>query len=463
MALRHLANPVDPPPPNRRPTKGRVLDRLRRDAFAMFRTALEAVDPERAVEEAIRFEGGFFGVKGHRLRIVAPSARLLAVGKAADTMARGALGQMRIASGLLISDLAEPGNSNTRLRIQMASHPLPDEGSLRAGRFALELTEGLGRGDLLLALISGGASSMMEATSVPLDDLRQAYDVLLRSGLGIRDVNEVRKAISEVKGGRLGERAAARGARVVSLIVSDIVGDPIDDIGSGPTAPNSSRGARAEEILRSANLWKEMPASVRKRLAKAAKAPKVWRDRSNRVHAFVIAGNKRACVAARGEAQRRGYSSRIWTTSLQGEARHVGPAFASRALRWNPRAACVAVIAGGETTVTVRGRGRGGRNQELALAAARVLEGHSAVLLSCGTDGRDGNTDAAGAFVDGSALARAQARGLDPQQFLERNDSHAFFEVLDDLIVTGPTGTNVADIQILLEDRSAEVVDPQSR
>jgi glycerate 2-kinase len=456
MAVRRLADRYDPgAPSHRRTVKSPALERLRRDALAMFRSALKAVSPERAVAEAIRFEGGVLTVKGHRKRIAAPVVHLLAVGKGAAAMARGALGEVPIKSGLVVTGPSHSEISDPRLRIQMASHPLPDEGSLEAGRCALELADGLGRGDVLLALISGGASSMMEATPVSLGDLRQAYDVLLRSGLGIRDVNEVRKGISELKGGRLGERAAARGARVISLIVSDIVGNPIDDIGSGPTAPNSSRGARAEEILRKANLWEEMPASVRNRLAEASKAPKVWRDRSHRVHAFVVADNKRAVRAAATEATARGYRCGVLTTSLQGEARSAGRWLVGKALAQGGGALKRATIAGGETTVTVRGSGRGGRNQELALAAARPLAGNRVVLLSCGTDGIDGTSEAAGAFVDGETYARAQAEQLDPEDFLERNDSHTFFEALGDLVVTGPTGTNVGDIQILLEDRSA--------
>jgi glycerate 2-kinase len=452
MALRRPADSIEPPSRGRGPATGTVLERLRRDALAIFRSALEAVGPERAVAEAIRFDGGFLKIRGYRLRIAASSIRLLAVGKAADAMARGALRQVAIASGLVITDFAESGTSDSRLRVRMASHPLPDEGSLRAGRSALELAEGLRRGDLLLALISGGASSMMEASSVPLEDLKDAYGVLLRSGLGIREINEVRKGMSKVKGGRLAQRAAARGAQVVSLIVSDIVGNPIEDIGSGPTAARSSRGGRAAMILRKAGLWETMPRSVRELLSSA---PRVrWADRSGRVHASIVADVERACRAAKAKATALGYRARILTTCLQGEAREAGPRLVKRALAGGGLGPKQAAISGGETTVTVRGRGRGGRNQELALSVIEVFQGKPAVLVSCGTDGIDGNSDAAGAIVDGESFARARKLGLDPRDFLKRNDSHAFFEALKDLIVTGPTGTNVADLQILLVDQS---------
>jgi len=339
------------------------------------------------------------------------------------------------------------------VRTVVASHPLPDEGSLEAGRESLALVDDLDPGDLLLVLLSGGASAMLETGPVPLADLRTCYEALLQSGLDIRSLNEVRKGLSRVKGGRLAERAVMRGAHVVSLIVSDIVGDPIADIGSGPSAPSSSRGARGRKILEDANLWHRMPTSV-KRALDASKGIASWRDTSGLVRAFIIANNETACKAAMEEAERRGYRTRILTTSLQGEAREAGPRFVEDTLSWIDPASRRATIAGGETTVTVRGDGRGGRNQELALAVVEALEGMPAVLVSCGTDGIDGNSNAAGAIVDGETIARARAKGLDPLAFLKRNNSFTFFEALGDLIMTGLTGTNVGDLQIFLEDRS---------
>jgi glycerate 2-kinase len=419
---------------------------------------LGAVDPERLVAESVRFRDGLLVVQGRRFRTSVASLHLLAVGKAANGMAKGVLRDVPVASGLVVTGRGDRGLAGSGVRIQRASHPLPNEGSVHAGRSALELADGLGAGDLLLVLLSGGSSAMMEASPIPLRDLRKAYDLLLRSGLSIRDVNEVRKGISHVKGGRLAERAASRGARVVSLIISDIVGNPIDDIGSGPTAAASSRGERAEQILRRARLWEEMPGTVRHQLAQSSGRPRRWLDPSGRVHAFVVGDNARAARGAAAEAKARGYRCRILTTAVQGEAREVGPWLVRKALAPSGGARRRATIAGGESTVTVRGGGRGGRNQELALSAVKLLAGKRAVLLSCGTDGVDGTTDAAGALVDGETLARARAERLNPADFLERNDSHAFFEALGDLIVTGPTGTNVGDIQIVLEDRTSRAL-----
>jgi len=431
-----------------------VLRDLRRDALAIFQRALERVDPERAVTEALHLDGDRLAVSGNRIPMDSRgSTHILAIGKASIGMSKGALRLLRPDSGLIVAQEI-PSPPPRGFQVVRASHPLPDEGSLQAGEAAMRLIDRLEPGDLLLVLLSGGASALFEATSVPLDDLRTATVELLRSGLGIRDINEVRKGLSKVKGGRLAERASARGATVVGLILSDIVGNPIDDIGSGPTALRSSRGERAKSILERHRLWDSMPATVQRVLRSAAESREVRSSApSGAVYNVIVADNGRACNAARQEAKRRGYASHILTTAMEGEARHVGPLVVSQALRWNPAARSVAVIAGGETTVTVRGGGRGGRNQEFALSAAELLEGRPAVLLACGTDGADGNTEAAGAIVDGRTMARASALGLKPEEFLDNNDAYSFFRPLRDLVVTGPTGTNVADLVLFLAHR----------
>ena len=431
-----------------------VLRDLRRDAIAIFQRAVRRVDPERAVMEALHLDGDRLAVSGNRIPIDARrSIHILAIGKASMGMSRGALRLLRPDSGLLVAQEI-PSPPPNGFQVVRASHPVPDEGSLKAGEAAMRLIDRLGPGDLLLVLLSGGASALFEATPVPLEDLRTATVELLRSGLGIRDVNEVRKGLSKVKGGRLAERASARGATMVGLILSDIVGNPIDDIGSGPTALHSSRGERAKSILERHRLWDSMPVTVQRLLRSAAESSEARTSvPSGAVYNVIVADNGQACDAAREEAERRGYASHVLTTAMEGEARHVGPVVVSQALRWNSAARSVAVIAGGETTVTVRGGGRGGRNQEVALSAARLLEGRPAVLLACGTDGADGNTEAAGAIVDGKTMARASALGLNPQEFLDNNDAYSFFRPLRDLVVTGPTGTNVADLVLFLAHR----------
>jgi glycerate 2-kinase len=429
--------------------------------LAILDRALATVDGDAAVQRALSRDGSCLNLGGLRIP-VSGEVHLLAVGKAAVPMARAALRLVPVASGLIVTHRVGKESWDSRVRIMTSSHPLPDTSSLEAAREALALADRLRSEDLFLVLLSGGTSALLEESCLPLEDLRRCYAGLLRSGLDIRAQNEVRKGLSNVKGGRLAERAVARGARSVSLILSDIVGDPIEDIGSGPTAPSSSRGKGARTILQRSGLWETMPAEVRSTLDKVHEGPSRWQDSTGRVHAFIVANNEQACRAGTTEAEARQYRARFLPTRIQGEAREAGLRFVAQALAWDDGSARRALIAGGETTVTVRGNGRGGRNQELALSAVEVLQGKAAVLLSCGTDGIDGNTKAAGAIVDGLSYRRARQMGLDPIEYLERNDSHAFFQALEDLIITGSTGTNVADIQILLEDRRADV-DAHSR
>ncbi len=429
------------------------LQELRRDALHMLWAALDAVDPRKVVAQALRRRRSTLEVLGHAVPLPPPEGlHLLAPGKGAAGMVSGALSVVDIPSGLVVTnqDYSPP---RPDIRVIRASHPIPDGESLRAGREALALADRLGPDDLLLVLVSGGGSAMLEATPLSLEDLQEVYRLLLRSGLAIREVNEVRRAISEVKGGRLAGRAVARGATLVALVVSDIVGDPLEDIASGLTVPTASRGEDAEGILRRAGVWDQMPEAARRVMEAAAQRREHWGRDKQRVHNFLVANNSLACRAAVDEAGGRGYRARLITKSLEGDAHTAGRWLLEEALGREPGALRAAFVAGGETTVQVHGGGRGGRNQEMVLSVVEALEGRPMVFLSCGTDGIDGNTQAAGAIADGGTMARARTAGLDPRRFLEDNNSYEFFRNLGDLIVTGPTGTNVSDIQILVRGR----------
>jgi hydroxypyruvate reductase len=292
---------------------------------------------------------------------------------------------------------------------------------------------------------------------ISLEDLQQTTDALLRSGATINQINVVRKHLDRLKGGGLAQLAAP--ATVLTLVLSDVVGNPLDAIASGPTVPDSSTWADAAAVLDHFRLWAEVPESVARRVRdgvarKLADTPKPGDRRLETSHAVVVGSNLLACQAAAAEAERQGFKSLVLTTFMEGEAREVGRVMAG-VLReihasGHPLARPCSVIAGGETTVTVRGTGKGGRNQELALSAALTLQGVPDILLaSVGTDGNDGPTDAAGARVDGGTLERAARLGLDPGQALADNDSYTFFDRLGDLIKTGPTNTNVNDILLL--------------
>jgi hydroxypyruvate reductase len=339
-------------------------------------------------------------------------------------------------------------------------HPLPDRGSLRGAERALALARGAGEGDLLVVLLSGGGSALMAlpAEGLTLEAKQQTARALMERGADIYELNTVRKHLSGIKGGRL---AAAAGGSVLTLVVSDVVGDDLSVIASGPTVPDESTFAAALGVLERRGGVRGFPAEVVAHLRRGIdgaipETPKAGDDRLIRAQARVIGPQRGAIDGARRAAEARGYHVHVVAEPVTGEARTAGPAHAGRVvalLAGLPRPACV--IASGETTVTVTGRGRGGRNQEFALGMAGALAplGSDVVAASIGTDGIDGPTDAAGALVDPSTLDRAAAAGLDPARVLADNDSYTFFDRLGDLIRTGPTSTNVGDLQVILVGR----------
>ncbi len=431
-------------------------------ARRILQAALDAVEPGAAVRRALRREGDTLRAGGRAwdLRAIR-RVYLVAVGKAAIPMAQAAaalLGE-RLYAGVVITRRGQalPDALPEPLRLFEASHPVPSADGVRATRRVRALLSGTQPEDLVLALISGGGSALMTAPApgITLDDLQALTRALLASGADIRAINTLRKHLDEVKGGGLARWAAP--APVLTLALSDVVGSPLDVIASGPTVPDESTFADAWDIARRYGL--SLPAAVRRRLERGLRGeipetPKAGDPLFAGAHTLVVADNPLAARAAREQAAREGFRTLLLTTSLQGEARQAGRFLAAivREARssGNPLSPPACLIAGGETTVTLRGAGLGGRNQEAALGAARDLHGLSNVLLATlATDGSDGPTDAAGAVVSGETLQRAAALGLDPDDFLRRNDAYRFFEALDDLLKTGPTQTNVNDLAFL--------------
>jgi glycerate 2-kinase len=376
------------------------------------------------------------------------------VGKASPFMAVALAGRLpgRIASGVVIGTHC-PIALPPPLEWIEGSHPVPDARSERAGRRALETAAAVGDDELLLVLISGGASALMvqPRDGVSLRDKQETTRQLLLAGADIGALNTVRKHLSAVKGGQLA--AAARG-RTVALAVSDVVGDDLSVIGSGPTVADPSRFADAVAVIERHGGWSRFPLPVRDLLlggarGEAPETPKPGDAALARATTRLIGSRRDALEGAAARAGALGYAVTVLSEPIVGEARDAG----SRLAREAPSGeGPTCVIAAGETTVTVRGKGRGGRNQELVLSAARELAAasHPVAMLSGGTDGVDGPTDAAGAVADHTTIARAAALGLDPGRVLDDNDAYAFFSALSDLVVTGPTDTNVGDIQILL-------------
>ena len=377
---------------------------------------------------------------------------LLGAGKASGAMAAAAeeVAGDRVAGGFVVVKDGYGGHLR-RVEIAEAGHPVPDARGLAASARLLEVARSAGEGDLVLFLVSGGGSALTLAPAPPitLAEKQEVTRLLLASGAAIGELNAVRKHLSAFKGGQLARAAAP--AAVLTLALSDVIGDPLDVIASGPTAPDPTTFADALEVLARRGLSGRVPPSVARRLeagraGEIQETPKPGDPLFERVANVVIGNNALVTDAAAATARRLGYRTDLATRELQGEARDVAREFVARARRLPPPAC---LIAGGETTVTVRGPGKGGRCQEFALAAALALEPTDRItILAAGTDGTDGPTDATGAIVDAGSIARGSAAGADARRALADNDAYRFLRASDDLLVSGPTRTNLLDLYV---------------
>jgi len=433
----------------------------RQVAWQIIRAALKAVDPALAAKSYFKANAKFI----ERIKNTSGRIFVIGAGKAGAPMAR-AVAEIfgnKITAGRVVVKYGH-GLSATEavpnIQILEAGHPIPDEASLDAAREIVCLLRDVGEEDTVLCLISGGGSALLTlpADDVTLSDLQTTTQSLLRAGASIDQINTIRKHLSAVKGGRLAELATP--AHVHTLILSDVVGDPLSVIASGPTVPDPTTFAEAWDLVERYQLQNSLPAAVIRRLkaglaAEVPDTPTSDNPIFERVYNVIIGSNRIAAQAAVEAAQTAGMQAQLLTTYIEGEAREVGKVLAGLAkglLRDEAplkRPACL--VLGGETTVTLKGQGQGGRNQEMALAAAIALQGWVDTQVVClGTDGNDGPTDAAGAFADGSTIVRATKLGLDAFDYLKRNDAYNFFAGLDDLIITGPTQTNVNDLALVM-------------
>jgi hydroxypyruvate reductase len=439
-----------------------VVQQMRQQAFEIFQAGLRAVDPIEAINRHVRLSGDVLQIDDRRFDMQSIERVLIVgAGKAVAPMAKALedlLGE-RIAKGVIVVK-AGHGLPLKHVKIYEGGHPVPDEGGVRGTEEILTLATEAGANDLVICLISGGGSALLIAPpeGVSLKDKQEATKLLLACGANIHELNTVRKHLSRSKGGRLAR--ASHPAAVISLILSDVVGDDLDVIGSGPTVPDSSTFQETQQILEGYQIWDDLAVSIRNHIDRGVSGeiedtPKSDDAAFERCFAALVGTNLQAMLASGKEADRLGYQPVILSTKLEGEAREVAKVQAAIAKEvassGNPISPPACLLFGGETTVTLQGGGKGGRNQEYALASALAIESHDQiVVLSGGTDGTDGPTDAAGAIADGATVARALQRGLDPKDYLRRNDSYNFFKKLDDLIMTGPTRTNVMDIYMLL-------------
>ncbi|HYA14472.1 MAG TPA: glycerate kinase [Syntrophales bacterium] len=432
-----------------------------RKVSGIFHAALKAVNPYELIKEHIDQIRSIYREGDYRKLYV------ISFGKAAYSMTKAVadLADDLLTEGIMVTKyghVLESGISD-KIAIFEAAHPLPDFQGVLATEKIIALLEEAERQTLVVCLISGGGSALLVAPhkDISLSEKQEVTRLLLKAGANIHELNTVRKHLSRIKGGRLAEIAYP--ATVLSLILSDVIGDPLDVIASGPTAPDQTTFRDALKVINFYGLGNKIPEKARLILVQGTRGeisetPKEGNPVFARVQNIIVGNNIKAIEAAKKEAEGQGYQAIIISTELKGEARDVAVWLADKAIEASQKLigesqGKICLISGGETTVIVLGNGLGGRNMELALAFAQEIKGKKGIiLLSAGTDGTDGPTDAAGAIVDGRTIDRAETSGVNPQDYLKNNDSYNFFKATGGLFITGPTGVNVMDLQIILID-----------
>ncbi len=429
----------------------------------IFISGVRAVDPVKSVRQYMPHVLDVCRERG------LTEVEIVSFGKAAVSMAQAAIDELDQdvnIKGIVLTkyDHAQGAIFDRGVEVHEAGHPIPDEAGHAAAQEILKSLSDVDETILVLFLISGGGSALLAAPveGISLADKQVVTGLLLKSGATIDELNTVRKHLSRVKGGRLAQ--AAYPAHGISLILSDVIGDRLDVIASGPTSPDPSTYGDAIRVLEKYNLTGSVPVSVMKILSDGSlgtlpETPKRGDPVFANFENIIIAGNEKATRAAEQRAAELGFNAVAPANKVEGEARRLGGRYARAAKStqsWlsKPERQSMCFIYGGESTVTVKGDGKGGRNTEMALAFALAIEGIEGItFLSAGTDGTDGPTDAAGAIVDGATIPKARAKGLNPEEYLENNDSYNFFKETGELLITGPTGTNVMDLQIILIER----------
>jgi len=439
-----------------------TLSDLRKAARDIFDHALRAVDPVEAVKRHIHLDGGVLRVKDRNYNLREfENIYVVGTGKAGASMAYAAeeiLGD-RIKEGIVNVKYGHIRQLK-KIKLNEAGHPVPNRAGMRGAEEIVRLLNQAGADDLVICLISGGGSALLPlpVSGMTLEEKGALTRLLLECGADINEINALRKHISQIKGGQLAR--AASPSTLITLILSDVIGDPMDTIASGPTVPDKTTFKDVEAILNKYDLMSRVPQSVRRHIKRGLSGevpdtPKQGDKVFDKTYNLIIGSNILAVMAARGRAEELGFRTLVLSSFVEGETKDVARVHAAIAKEvlssGNPLPPPCCIISGGETTVTIRGSGKGGRNQEFALAAAMDI-GHlsNVVILSGGTDGTDGPTDAAGALCDNLTLQRAVQTGLSPMEHLKNNDSYNFFARLGDLLMTGPTNTNVMDLHLVL-------------
>lgn len=373
-------------------------------------------------------------------------------GKGSVGMTQAVCDRLSVAKGVAITNEQNHTVNHPRVETIVGGHPVPNDKSIDGAKKAQQLLAYCEPDDLVIILISGGGSALLASPRIPLSDLQHTTKALLASGATIQEINTIRKHLSTVKGGQLVQSLPCQ---VASLVVSDVVGDPLEFIASGPTVGDSTTFSDAKRILQKYNLWETVPDSVKKVIQQGKnglipETPAPTDLVFSHVSTDIVANNSMACETAFNQARKSGLHPVMLSTHLTGEARKLGPELFEKAKKLHQDHAGDIFISGGEPTVTLKGDGKGGRNQEIVLSMVPLLAGSTSVFASFGTDGIDGMSPAAGAIADGCTMKRALDQKMKVDDYLKRNDSYTFFHNLEDDLITGPTGTNVMDVQILM-------------
>jgi glycerate 2-kinase len=427
-----------------------LLRQRRKDVLEMLTAAVDAVDPYLVVQQLfhgtnLRFESETIDLATFEHMYV------VGFGKASVKMAQAVCDAISVTKGVVVTNDPSATVTSDSVTTIVGGHPLPTEESIHGAEKILEIVQESTENDCVIILISGGGSALFCSPRVPLEELQKTTDLLLRSGADITELNTIRKHLSIVKGGQLARYIKGVG---ISLVISDIVHDPISSIASGPTSPDPTTFSDAEAIFKRYHLWDKIPAMVRHVIEEGIaghipETPKVNDPVFRSMFHFIIANNNLACQAVMKKAKHLGYTASLLTTTLTGDARKIG-AYLMKKIQQSLSPEKIVFITGGETTVTVHGTGNGGRNQELVLSCLEAIAGTKLVVASFATDGVDGNSPSAGALADGFSLSRAKTQHLSADDFVKENNSYEFFLRLGDVLSTGPTGTNVMDIQIVI-------------
>lgn len=431
----------------------------KRDLESLFLDALEACSPSNAIQEAIHLEGDRLSIADQEFYLKERRVYLFAVGKASVPMANAALEILgnHIEESLVITSDKDQAESCRAGEVIVGAHPVPNEQSVKAGQKTVEFFESIPRESLVLCLISGGTSSLLclPAEGISVGELNQTFDLLNNSGATIYDINTVRKHCSQIKGGQLLDYLDPN-LTLIDLVISDVPNDDLRVIGSGPTTPDQSTYQDAYHILLEQELWDRLPESVRQHIEKGidGEVPdtlKPGEDPLAEHHSHIISSARKLAEQISEMAGQRGYQSWIADRAFNEDVEQVASNIAEKVLAEKSENEDTVYIFYGESTVNVSGSGKGGRNQELALRGAlKIAERDSVTWLSAGTDGIDGPTDAAGAVVDGQTIAEAKQQGMDPEEYLQNNDSYHFHEQLDTLLKPGPTGNNLMDLVLVI-------------